>query len=34
MNDIRFILAAYLASAAVVGGYAWTLMRRLRRARR
>jgi hypothetical protein len=34
MNGVRFIAAAYLVSAAVIAGYAWSLLRRLRRARR
>lgn len=34
MNDVRFILAAYLVSGTLIGGYAYLLARRLKRARR
>jgi hypothetical protein len=34
VNDVRFIIAAYAVSGAVIAGYTWMLMRRLQRARR
>jgi CcmD family protein len=33
MDEIRFVVAAYALSGALIGAYAWTLGRRLKRAR-
>jgi hypothetical protein len=33
MDELRFVVAAYALSGALVGAYTWSLARRLRRAR-
>lgn len=34
MNNVGFLVAAYLVTFLAIAGYTWSLQRRLRRARR